>query len=163
MAKLTFGKFSGVDTMELAAGGDTGRDYLEWGAENLKSPKWRQLFDEALVANVAYDMEAEARLIVRDQGDISFDEAMHQLRMMNEWEEETDHALAAYEEWKEEYRAALVEIEVAHPRVVSELLEGGDISDLESLGVQFSSPQRRAEVAALIEEFRKREREISFF
>lgn len=156
MAKLTFGKFSGLDTMELAAGGDTGRDYLRWGAENLKSPKWRQLFQEALDADVAFDMETAARLMVRDQGDISFDEALLHLQEMEEFRLEEERMLEAWQTWKDEYRAALAELGVTHHRVIRALLDGEGVAGLEEIGVQWSSPERRAEVAALARRMDKR-------
>lgn len=44
---LTFGKYSGWTPADLAKAGSSGRSYLSWGANNLKSPQWRQVFQDA--------------------------------------------------------------------------------------------------------------------
>ena len=44
---ITFGKHTGKDTNLLAKSPD-GREYLQWGAQNLKAEKWRDEFNRAL-------------------------------------------------------------------------------------------------------------------
>lgn len=59
--KITFGKFQGWDTLELAKAGEEGRQYLRWGKDNLQSPQWRKAFADALKA----DVHADEKLIYR--------------------------------------------------------------------------------------------------
>ena len=82
---LTFGKYSGWTPADLAKAGSSGRSYLSWGANNLKSPAWRQVFEDALGETSATDLHLAARaLVVADPG-IGYDEA---LRFVTEEEEE---------------------------------------------------------------------------
>lgn len=68
--KITFGKWQGWDTDELAKSGSFGRPYLEWGAEELKSPKWRKEFQRALSDNQVMDKNAIAKAIRQDYPDL---------------------------------------------------------------------------------------------
>lgn len=68
--KLTFGKWEGWDTNRLAKSGSFGRSYLEWGAENLQSPKWRKEVQRALDANQVMDKDAIAQAIRQDYPDL---------------------------------------------------------------------------------------------
>lgn len=54
---IGFGKYSGHNTDVLAKSPD-GRNYLAWGVENLKSPKWRKEFKRALSENDSLDVNA---------------------------------------------------------------------------------------------------------
>lgn len=68
--KITFGKWQGWDTDELAKSGSFGRPYLEWGAEELKSPKWGKEFQRALSDNQVMDKSAIARAIRQGYPDL---------------------------------------------------------------------------------------------
>ena len=50
---LTFGKFKNWTPAELAQAGTSGRQYLSWGANNLKSPQWQGAFRAAPIASGA--------------------------------------------------------------------------------------------------------------
>lgn len=93
---LTFGKYSGYTPFELAAAGDTGRGYLRWGVEKLRSPAWRAAFEQALAADVAYDMPAEARLVAKIEG-VSADEVLREMETQAQEDAARDAAWAAYE------------------------------------------------------------------
>lgn len=68
--KITFGKWQGWDTNKLAKSGSFGRTYLEWGAEDLKSPKWQNEFKRALTENQVMDKNAIAQAIRQDYPDL---------------------------------------------------------------------------------------------
>jgi len=76
--KITFGKFKGWETEDLARAGNTGRKYLRWGADNLKSPKWAREFERVLTSSpldAKYDIDLMAQAIVIDAPDISIEES----------------------------------------------------------------------------------------
>lgn len=87
--KLTFGKFKGWATSDLARAGSTGRGYLAWGAENLRSPKWREEFQRALGAPTDQDLHLTALALSQGEDDLSYDEAMIFAR--DEAEEAKEH------------------------------------------------------------------------
>ncbi len=78
--KVTFGKWNGWDTDNLAKAGMAGRSYLEWGSENLESPKWRTEFKRALADNTTSDLHLVASAAAKADG-ITYEEAY-------EWAEE---------------------------------------------------------------------------
>lgn len=98
--KLTFGKFKGWDTEDLAKAGDSGRDYLRWCADNLKSPKWRTECERSLKAG-GFDEALAAKAIRDGEGDISLDEALFLVREERAAQEEEDRIWAAVEEAQE--------------------------------------------------------------
>lgn len=108
MAKLTFGKFNGWDTEKLAQTSE-GRDYLEWGAENLRSPKWRKEFQRVLDNFSASDIDimAEAKAILANSPDIGWDEAETVARVLKEEAEQAEAVEAAMEQAKENLRNVL--------------------------------------------------------
>jgi hypothetical protein len=61
--QITFGKWQGWDTDRLAKTGSFGRAYLDWGATNLQSPKWRREFKRALDENPEMDRGAMVQAI----------------------------------------------------------------------------------------------------
>lgn len=69
MAKLTFGKYQGYETEDLAKFSD-GRAYLAWGIQKLDSPKWRAEFERVLTLPVAIDIDREAESIMAGDAQI---------------------------------------------------------------------------------------------
>lgn len=90
MSKITFGKFKGWSTDDLARAGSTGRGYLSWGKENLRSPKWRKEFQRALESPTDQDLHLTALALSQGEDDLSYDEAMIFAR--DEAEEAKEHA-----------------------------------------------------------------------
>ena len=74
MTTLTFGKYSGQSIESLKR---IDPDYLRWGAQNLRSDKWRAEFTE-VAATIT--MEDEAWAIVHESPDIDYYEALRHLR-----------------------------------------------------------------------------------
>jgi len=75
--KLTFGKWQGWNTEDMARTFEA-RGYLEWGKENLKSPKWRKECERVLkITN--YDEELSIKAIMHEANAggeyLDFDEA----------------------------------------------------------------------------------------
>ena len=71
---ITFGKFKGWDTEDLAKAGEAARNYLSWGSSNLRSPKWVREFDRVLSLGAENDKGLMVRAIVEGE-DISQDDA----------------------------------------------------------------------------------------
>lgn len=78
--KLTFGKYKGMNTEDLARAGDEARGYLVWCVENLRSPKWRQECERALSLKAEQDVELTARATTRANPDIGITEARYLAR-----------------------------------------------------------------------------------
>lgn len=97
MAKITFGKFQGWDTLDLAKAGEDGRNYLRWGAESLKSPFWRKEFEQALKVDIQSDIELMAQVTIIRNPDIGYDEALYFAQAEIEQNAETDAMLADVE------------------------------------------------------------------
>lgn len=102
--KLTFGKFEGWDTDDLAKAGEVGRDYLQWCSRNLRSPKWRRECERVLKSNSASEIDEHlaTEAIVVDSGDISYSEAQIFARDEIAQREEDDQLFAAMERAKEQ-------------------------------------------------------------
>jgi len=78
--KLTFGKFRGWDTEDLAKAGETGRNYLYWGSSNLRSPKWAREFERVLGLPVEYDETLMVKALIDSESDIDYDDAQTYVR-----------------------------------------------------------------------------------
>lgn len=61
---ITFGKYKGWDTEDLAKAGEQGRNYLHWGSSNLRSPKFAREFDRVLGLPVEYNEALMVKAIV---------------------------------------------------------------------------------------------------
>lgn len=91
--QITFGKYQGWDTEDLAKAGEAGRSYLNWGADNLRSPKWRKEFSRALAISAREQDEwLTASAIVQDCPDIGYEDAhmaaREEIAFRQEWERE---------------------------------------------------------------------------
>jgi len=89
--KITFGKFNGWDTLDLAKAGGEGRGYLEWGKDNLKSPQLRKAFADALKADVHADEQLIYQALRVSYSDIEIEE-MEQLAREQAIDYEEDEA-----------------------------------------------------------------------
>ena len=73
---LTFGKWEGWSSAELAQAGYVGRNYLSWGSTKLRSPVWRQRFKAALRQYNPEDMDVALAARAIQEGDgISWEDA----------------------------------------------------------------------------------------
>lgn len=155
--QITFGKFHGWTPLELAQAGEVGRGYLSWGAEHLKSPKWRRAFEEALRADVQPEPALMARAIVRDAPDIGYDEAMELARGEIEQQEE----LAAFVQDLEDRQTAVVvrwaEIMSIAPEKLRALARRYEWVEPEYMpGPQrFSSPEEHRDFLAFLDAWRQ--------
>lgn len=140
--RLTFGKFEGWDTEDLAKAGDYGRSYLVWCAENLKSPKWRAECERALGLG-GFDEALTAKALVQDSGDIGFEEALFIVRENRAAQEEDDKLWAAVEDAQEkvisEY-AGKMEVPVNKLRQIFKRYEFGGWEELPAS--KFSSQEK---------------------
>lgn len=109
--QITFGKYQGWDTDNLARAGAWGKDYLEWGARNLKSRMWRQEFERALRQAGAADSHLTALAISQTDAEIDYDEA---LRIAREHELEA----AEYEAGQKRVRAAQRAVEAKYAAIL---------------------------------------------
>lgn len=71
--KVTFGKWQGWDTDDLARTTD-GASYLEWGKKKLQSPVWRDEFARALREAAPMDDELEVRATLKANPEIEEEE-----------------------------------------------------------------------------------------
>lgn len=143
---ITFGKYNGRDTLELASSGQTGRSYLEWGAQNLQSPKWRRAFQEALAASVEYSVQSEANLITADERFDSQERAemVEYLKVMERERVESD---AKWETWRQELYQIVNEHSIKMGitfgkanAMVKRYFESGDYQEVTAKN--FSSPEK---------------------
>lgn len=61
---ITFGKYKGWDTEDLAKAGEQGRNYLHWGSGNLRSPKFAREFERVLNLSVEYNEALMVKAVV---------------------------------------------------------------------------------------------------
>jgi len=73
--KITFGKFKGWETEDLARAGAKGRDYLHWGLFRFTDPKWLKEFRRVLDLPIEYNFKLMVQAIVADTPDITSEEA----------------------------------------------------------------------------------------
>lgn len=104
---ISFGKYQGWDTDALARAGAWGKDYLAWGAKNLRSPMWRQEFERALREAGPDDGHLTALAISQTDAEIDYDEA---LRIAREHELEA----AEYAEGQKRVSAAQRAVEAKY-------------------------------------------------
>lgn len=150
MAKLTFGKWQGWDTKDLAKFSD-GRSYLEWGIVKLESPKWRQEFQAALdaVSPAEIDLELEAQSIMRDDCQIDANDAYILAQDYRAGLIESAERTAAYDAARQRFFNALSQagIGTGAASVVFRMIEIDgiwELSEAEKLGrIKFSSPTKR--------------------
>ncbi len=94
--RLTFGKFRGWDTNEVALAGSIGTEYLEWCSMNLMNPKWRRECERALRANTGIDTELAIRALMEIEGYAYYDAAevvaceIEEMDFLNEIDNEID-------------------------------------------------------------------------
>jgi hypothetical protein len=104
-SRLTFGKYQGFTPSELAATLQ-GRNYLDWGKDNLKSPAWRKAFDDALAAPWEFNEPAARKMaswIFHQDDELEPEdeepfirEYVDNLRRKFEWEEKSTETDARY-------------------------------------------------------------------
>lgn len=152
-APITFGKFRGWSVEEVAKAGESGRNYLKWGMDNLKSPFWRKEFerglsildaDPALILR-AWDLEGECEIEHRDF----------------EMQAAQDEAEALKAEWaREAQEREIIRRWAAKFGKTEEALRGtartiswnyDDFDDVPNS--KFSSPARRAEFKKFYQEW----------
>lgn len=95
--QITFGKFNGWKTEDLARAGKTGREYLYWGANNLKSEVWRREFDRAQRMDVAQDDALAAKALLVSDPDLGMYEAQRIVSDEKAEEAERDRFIAAFD------------------------------------------------------------------
>lgn len=140
--KITFGKFQGWTPLELAQAGEVGRGYLSWGAEHLKSPKWRRAFEEALHAEVGPDVKLMAKAMMKDADDLSHEEAEFIAREELEEAEEIDAMLATMERRHTAVVEHWARVMSVRPEKLRALARRYEWSDLDQLPASnFSSHQ----------------------
>ena len=150
--QITFGKFQGWTPRELAQAGETGRGYLSWGAEHLKSPKWRRVFEEALRADVQADTQLMTRAILKDAPDLGYDEALELARCKIEQEEEISALLQGVEERQATVTAHWSQVMSVPPEKLSALAHRYEWSEWDQLPVHlFSSPAMHHNFLAFME------------
>ncbi len=151
--QITFGKWQGWTTDDLAKSGKTGQSFLIWGAENLKSSKWRKDFQRALNENSELDVDLMARAIEQDDPEtVILDSA----RKFAEEEIREAKAQAEYNEKDAQMqnflRRKLSELGISDAGVrfiVSSTHQ--DFEELERFGrIQFSSEARKKGVLDLV-------------
>ena len=88
--EITFGKWQGWDTNDLAKAGEAQRDYLRWGAANLQAPKWRKEFADALKRNQSFDQKMVACALHQEYDDLD-DEDIDRLSVAECQERDEDN------------------------------------------------------------------------
>lgn len=109
--KVTFGKFNGWDTNDIAKAGEPGRNYLRWGAENLKSKKWRDEFDRALQENTytGTDVALHAKAMMVQDGFLDWNDALALAQEMAYTDAELQKEADEHEAKREEFLAKWAE------------------------------------------------------
>ena len=153
---LTFGKFKNWTPAELAQAGTSGRQYLSWGANNLKSPQWQGAFRAALNAPCATDIDLAARALMKDDPFIDPDDAYNFVieQEAQRIEEEVEVAswkaarLAVAEEWAPRTGKSAAEMQALARQV-----ENQDWWDIPLS--RFSSPAARETFMGFMEAYSK--------
>jgi len=154
--EITFGKFRGWQTMDLAKAGQVGRDYLSWGAENLRSPKWRKEFQDALDATQEIDVRLTANAIMIDAPDLPCDDADIIARDEKALNEAANRAQAQYDAaktWLHEAFVGLGVDEKVSRRLVALAVEDG-MPGIDRVVTFRSVP--RVDIARAVEQFEAR-------
>lgn len=102
--KITFGKFKNWDTNDVAKAGEYGRNYLSWGASNLKSPMWADEFAKALGNNTEQDDNLAAKALYELEGE-SWDEALRYVHDQRIVEEEMQQEFDEFQKNIGEFKA----------------------------------------------------------
>lgn len=129
--QITFGKFKNWKVEDLAKAGETGRNYLAWGAENLRSPKWRKIFSAALT-ETTMDVHLAANVLVtaekmgyRQARAIIEENVAHESEMAQEFDR--------YQQARDELHDGLYALGVTSPRtlsVISRWIRNGEIHQI---------------------------------
>ena len=144
-SSITFGKFSGWTAFDLAKAGSSGRSYLSWGANNLKSPQWRQVFQDALSAPIITDLNLAARALMVDDPEIGIDEAMYIVREQEAERAEDARSLAAWEASRSAVAAEYAARTGKTAQEMESLAKRFENSDWENIPMSyFSSPAARS-------------------
>ncbi len=142
--RVTFGKWNGWDTEELAKT-PQGRSYLEWGSENLKSPKWRKEFDRVLSEVSGYDLNLSTQAEITANPDVSPEEIEIWLSEEIEAMEEGEAKDKAFSDLRTRFAGYLQKNDVSQAGIHL-MLEtyGQDDMDahLQSGRIQWGSPKR---------------------
>ncbi len=152
--KITFGKFKNWEVSELAKSGEAGRNYLAWGAENLRSEKWRGIFGEAL-AETQLDKRLAAQAISQQEGDISFSEALNIATEEQETAAYYDREKSQYEQAIAEMESALLSLGIPQKALstIVKWIKNGEVEQREECGqLKFQSIDRQ-EFMAIVEKF----------
>lgn len=157
MAKITFGKFQGWDTEKLAQTSE-GRGYLEWGAEDLRSPKWRKEFQRVLDDFSAADIDimAEAKAILVNSPEIGWDEAETVAEMIKEEAEQSEAVADAFEKAEDQLRAEMSRTYSDTKSVdqLIRLIKSGDYQSWIDQGkIKFSSSKNQKIVTTAVKAF----------
>ena len=142
---ITFGKFSGWSTEDLAKTTD-GRNYLHWGMANLKSPKWQAEFKRVLseVKSTELNINLEAELNYQS-GDLDYEDALKLAQETKAQLEEEEEIYTSYEKARSNLIQNLKSIGVPDQHIkklVGYITSGDNIDELISLKIiQFSSQE----------------------
>ncbi len=151
---ITFGKFNGWTPSDLARAGVEGRSYLSWGANNLKSPAWRKVFEDALGETSATDLHLAARaLVIADPG-IGYDEALRFVQEEAAERAEDDARAAAYDEKRQQIAEKWGKVLGAPASRLLELGKREETGDWQEIPQRFfSSPAAREGFMNFMAEF----------
>jgi hypothetical protein len=165
---LTFGKWSGWSPAELAQAGETGRDYLDWGASHLDNPTWCRRFSAALSAYTAdnIDVDLAARALQKDAPDLGPEEAQRVAHEEKRQATRDTQALHQFNRAKAKLRDDLEELGVGSPQARTAIADWAARGGMDYLDQMVKRGQlrferiARADVAEAVARFEERMGEI---
>ena len=143
---ITFGKHTGKDTNLLAKSPD-GREYLRWGAQNLKSNTWRVEFDRALSDVKLGTLEEQAGATCRIDSSADYDDVLRFLQSEADTAAEDDAMFAAiekaqsviFDDWAKTSGKSIGQLQAIYRRFETHSAEELNLLPLSS----FSSPSAK--------------------
>jgi hypothetical protein len=142
---ITFGKFSGWTTEEVAKAGTPGRSYLAWGAKNLKSSKWRSEFERALREVRTADPELILRAWQVNDPDYTPEDEMGEMAAAKAEARVTEEQLGREPEIEAFWTKWTAKMGRSQSELMVMLASGSHYERPEDIPAnRFSSPERRA-------------------
>lgn len=146
MTTITFGKFQGWEPDKLAKTTE-GRSYLEWGADNLRSPKWRKEFQTALdtVSLDEIDLDLETQAIMASDPQVDYQTAHYAAQEQKEDAIQADRISNAFNQAEETLRQSLINcgVPAKHVGRIVHLITTDGFDDAVRAGaVQFSGKDK---------------------
>ena len=153
---ITFGKHTGKDTNLLAKSPD-GREYLQWGAQNLKAEKWRDEFNRALSDVQLGTLEEQASATCKIDPGADYDDILRFLRDEAVTADEDEAMFAAiakaqnaiFEEWSKISGKSIAQLQALYRRFEMCGTEELNLLPLSSFSSPLAKEQFVKHIAAL--------------